>query len=1148
MNVHQRLSPLLERLARLRLLRGLAVVLPAAAALSAVLAWWVVRTGFDNQVVWMARAAGVAVLALLGWRLIGRPLSALRKRPEASIESSTPVFEGRLETWAQAPADNPLRPLLAADVARITEQHPPESLVAVGALRGGALAAASGAIALILLAAAGPGFLGHGVRHLWAGWALSGLKPQQQIQVSPGDQTVRRGGRLPIRAAVSGFAPAAATVHARNEGGQWRSAPMHGAGPAFDFTFVAIRDPVDYYISAAGVRSPQYRIEVVDLPQVASASMTLHFPEWTGRSPQQFDSLADIRAVGGTRAEVELQTETPLPAGELVVDGAGSALAVNGRKLSGTLAVDGDGQFFVAALVGGEQVRLTQDYFITQLADEPPRTVFEQPGRDTGATAVEEVTLKLSARDDYALESVALHVAVNGQDRPPVLLTTGASQRFEHVLMLENLGEDGFLQPGDVISYYAVARDRASEQTSDLFFIDVQPFDRRITQSQMSGSGGGNAGDGSEISQRQKEIILSTWNLKRERGNASLDEAQRTANNIRLLAELQSTLAQQATTLADRARARQLGSDPAIDRFISHLDQAVEAMHPAVAQLKAEALEAALQHEQQALQHLLRAEAVFTDIQVSFSSSQDGGGQRGRDLAEMLELEMDLEKNQYETGSQARPPGQDESADDTLQQLEELARRQQQLADQARQGQPTPAQRWRQEALRREAERLREQLQRLAGGSQTEPSGSGADQQATEPGSESPQRSELQRRMDSALRAMDEAAREMAEGGDPENLERATREAQAQLEAAQRAAALDRQQSLADAFATIAEQARDLHQRQARLARDLERAVDEAEASRTGDGSGMDPVDEYELAARKRDLLKALQELDQDMRVTAQQFAETAPRASDELRRAAEALARSEAPQRLGVAAEYIDYGAAVYIVSSEGMVTEALEELAEATRQARDLATARDLRSSDDVAQALAELRGLRRELDQLAEGAAPGQDPARSEAPAAEESTGGTLRPSQEGGGFSAQGGAGGDRATTGAWFDSRDRRRAMLEEPAVQRQLRRDLAQAAGQTRRILPELRGQGISEAELANVRALLDQMDLSQFSGNPALLDAEFSRLLALVQQLELALSQASDDTEGTRAGATTALPARYRQAIADYYSRLSEVEQSPKE
>ena len=114
----------------------------------------------------------------------------------------------------------------------------------------------------------------------------------------------------------------------------------------------------------------------------------------------------------------------------------------------------------------------------------------------------------------------------------------------------------------------------------------------------------------------------------------------------------------------------------------------------------------ALQPGQEALQHLLAAEAVFNDINVSRQSGRGGGGQAGRDLTEMFELEMDLEKNQYETGSAASPNAPEQEMQDAADMLEELARRQEQLArNQDRAGTPTPEQRWQQEILRRAGRR-----------------------------------------------------------------------------------------------------------------------------------------------------------------------------------------------------------------------------------------------------------------------------------------------------------------------------------------------------------------------------------------------------------------------------------------------------------
>ena len=72
------------------------------------------------------------------------------------------------------------------------------------------------------------------------------------------------------------------------------------------------------------------------------------------------------------------------------------------------------------------------------------------------------------------------------------------------------------LQPGDVVTYYAEARDSSNVARTDIYFIEIQPFNRRFSQSQQGGGGGVGGGgqqEQNEISRRQKEILTATWNL-----------------------------------------------------------------------------------------------------------------------------------------------------------------------------------------------------------------------------------------------------------------------------------------------------------------------------------------------------------------------------------------------------------------------------------------------------------------------------------------------------------------------------------------------------------------------------------------------------------------------------------------------------------
>ncbi len=225
---------------------------------------------------------------------------------------------------------------------------------------------------------------------------------------------------------------------------------------------------------------------------------------------------------------------------------------------------------------------------------------------------------------------------------------------------------------------------------------------------------GGGDQEENRISQRQKEIIAATWNEIRGGGKDKVNSAE----NARFLSEVQIKLKEQATSLAQRARSRELaGANQEFQSFVKDMEAAAAEMVPASDKLKGQSWKDALEPEQKALQHLLRAEATFRDIQVAFGGGNGGGGGggAGRDLANLFDLELDTEKNQYETGQQQGSSGEQrqKEIDEALQKLEQLARRQQELA-QSQQNKQTPEQRWQQEMLRREAEELKKQMEQLA--------------------------------------------------------------------------------------------------------------------------------------------------------------------------------------------------------------------------------------------------------------------------------------------------------------------------------------------------------------------------------------------------------------------------------------------------
>ena len=299
---------------------------------------------------------------------------------------------------------------------------------------------------------------------------------------------MRLGGNVNVRASMQGFDPSEAFVHARFGDNDWQRVQMAERGEAFEFTFFSVREPLEYYVTAANVRSENYEISVVDLPVIENLAVTYRYPDWTGREPETDDPGGDVRAIAETEIVIEVTADRAMTEGALVVDDSAVPLDVEGNRATAVFTVEDDGKYFVAAAVGGEQIRLTDDYFITRLDDVVPEIEFARPGRDWSASSIEEVTARITANDDYRLESLELRYSVNGGDWSSVELPVdGASVESDHVFFLESMAAGGPLVPGDLISYYAVAGDRENTARTDIFFIDVQPFDRRYSQSQQAG-------------------------------------------------------------------------------------------------------------------------------------------------------------------------------------------------------------------------------------------------------------------------------------------------------------------------------------------------------------------------------------------------------------------------------------------------------------------------------------------------------------------------------------------------------------------------------------------------------------------------------------------------------------------------------------
>lgn len=997
-----------RRFRRRALLTGAAAVTCSALSATLLAVWFANRYAFsDTSLLWARLGVFLAIALAIAFGLAIPLVRANRRGVAQEAERRDDGFKERVLTLVESPEGNPFHEIVAEETLRTAAYWPAERFVPGLALACLATTAITFAGVLIWLATAGPGAFGHGTALVWLGKPPSG-EAFYRIEVAPGDRKVRKGSDQVVEARLIGFEAPQVRLMVRLPGEtNWEAAPMEpktGVPGAYGFLMASLMQDTEYRVEAGRLLSTVHRLSVVDLPAVEKIRVTYNFPTWLGLARQVDDPGGDLRAVEGTEAVVEVLTERPLAAGQLVLDdGRTIALEKTGERSStARIRIEREAVYHVAALDGGESVRISEDYFIEPRAEKPPEVRIARPGRDARVSPIEEVVVEVEASDDYGLTGLELRYSVNAGPEKAVAFPQSRGTKEGKGKTLIAL-EDYKLQPGDLLSMYAVGRDARTTVQTDIFFLEAQPFEKEYRQAQQAGGGGGGQGEGEQqgdITKRQKEIIAATWNVIRSKKNAAA-----LREDAEFLTGVQKKLGEQARSLSGRMQSRELsGTNEEFKLFTLHMQSAAKSMDEAADQLKSLKWREALQPEQKALQHLLRAESIFREIQVAFGQRGGGGGGGGggqsRDLESLFDLELDTNKNQYETGnSQQTAANRERQVDEALKKLEELARRQQQLAEQQRRNnQQSFQQRWEQELLRREAEQLRRQMEELSRGQSSEQGQqqaqsqqgqqgqqqgqgqSGQTGQSTarqqgqsgQPGQSGQQRSlgEMARggqqsdpRMNRALQQLEQAIEDMRRAQQQGQTD-ARRAAERMADAEQSLSRMRRQQT-GQTMDDLAGRARELAQRQ----EELEKQIASTFAPRP-DGQQAKATDEQNkaLAGEKDTLRQDYERLERDMQSASRAMAGSQPQASSQVRGALGEAQQNELRLRLQYGADLIRRGLGSFQSPRERVVSQMMRQLSDRLERARQAASGErpaDNEARESIETALNQIEKARRALN---------------------------------------------------------------------------------------------------------------------------------------------------------------------------------------
>lgn len=1118
-----------------------------------------------------AGSATVVTMRVLGYLLIAAAVvrylvvPALRRPSDARlalyVEERDPDLKQTLLSAVHelgvSPAERPSPGLSArvmeqalAEVRRI-EAGPGLERSRVG--RAAALLAGVGAATALLLVI-GPPILRDAAKAIFIPWTEAAAAPVFAVTVTPGNAKVPKGGAIELGAALRGFtAEAAELVMKADTATEWVRVPMlrDSADARFTSRIFDLTRSTEYYVESDGVRSPAYRLTVVNLPAVDKLSLDLRFPAYTGLPVERIEEGGDVAAVRGTTVTVRAHLTMPVKSGTIQLDGR-TAVPLkpdSAGRMVGSFRVTGNG-FYRINLVAedGTSVPGTMQYVIEALEDHGPTIRIEQPGRDTKVTSLEEVAVAVRASDDYGVQGLELRYSVNGGTEQKVRLadSTGRAQtemRAAHTLFLEELG----LKPGDLVSYHVVARDGAgNSSSSDIYFLEVRPFGRDYKQAEQGGGGGGGGGESPEgLSARQREVVAGTFNWLRDSARTA-ERARR--ENVTTLAIAQGRIKQDVAELVRRLVERNvLAADTAFKIIHAALDTAGKEMQAAEEHLGMGRTREALPREQRALQLVQRAEAAYREVQVQLGQQQGGGGggqqSRAEDLADLFELETDKLQNQYESVQQEQQQTAQQELDETAERLKRLASRQQQEN----------------ERMQRMADELRNRM-----GQQNSGGGGGGGQQR-----------QLAREAEEEARRLERLARER---NSPE-LADAARRLQEAADAMKRAAgdspnsaqqggtALDRLRGATKDLenartAGQGEQVRELSRRAEELGR-RQQEISQGVKEMNGTAGAERAERMRRLGERKDGVAQDVDRLQADAERVSRQTRREQPATAGKVGEAAEAIRENRIRDKVLYSKEVMRSGSGELSDRIEGQIAQNLEEVAGQLREAAgamtESADARRERALERARELVRGLESLRERIDDRQgnresgqQGQQPGQQ-GQGQQGQGQQGQGGQQGQAQgQGQGQGQQGGeATGSRSqqpgqpNAGGGGDSRGAQqlgggnRLGADDS---RQFGREFRMRREAAESLRRELGGQNMDVTDLdraiADLRRLESGRPFNDPQGLEQLQQAVIEGLKSWEFRLWRALAQNGQNTPAM--GAPAAAPPEYRALVEEYYRSLA--------
>lgn len=493
------------------------------------------------------------------------------------------------------------------------------------------------------------------------------------FSVDPGNVKVRRGDNQMILVRTEDTTRAV-TIRWREGNGVWQEeeAAQSSSRNVRFRQFTNIQNTIQYQVELNHKRSDIYQISMWIPPEIETINLTYHYPEYTQMPPREEPNGGNITALKGTRVDVAVVANKPLSGAVMVLE-SGERISLrseDGIVWTIPITVERNDAYRVELTdLENDSSEYNPEYKIASIRDKSPEIDIDFPRGDNEVSLLEEVAFDFSVTDDFGFSEYGIQYEIAGRELVRVRLDEGTelqqASEGHHEIALEDLN----LEVGDFITWTVWAKDTNPargeyEELGDPFFFEIRPF-KMVYSEAISGAGGGGGGaGGDELAKIQRDILISTWNLRRDSKYMDDEEFEEKRG---IIVETQEGLVERVSENAGP------DSPPEVKLLLEAMRRSVGSLNQAVLPEPKQELSKATTHQQ--MSSRLIAKLKGREAQVQQQQQGGGGGGGGGDQPDISELEMSRNKNFYEEENSTSE--QQEQTDAVLERIKELAHRQQ---------------------------------------------------------------------------------------------------------------------------------------------------------------------------------------------------------------------------------------------------------------------------------------------------------------------------------------------------------------------------------------------------------------------------------------------------------------------------------------